>query len=75
MPWVPNNPYQALGKFLTVDGNFTDDKDWLVEKNLLTNANDLFFTVLNILISAKNLWVPIANSSDHPCYIRKGEVI
>lgn len=62
-------------KPIRVDGNFNEDKDWLVEKNLLANANDSFFAVPNVLISAKNPWVPVTNPSDHPRYIRKGEII
>lgn len=62
-------------KPIRVDGNFKEDSDWLVEKNLLTNANDSFFAIPNVLISAKNPWVPVTNPSDHPRYIRKGEII
>ena len=46
-----------------------------MQKNLLANANDSFFAVPNVLISAANPWVPIANPTDHPRYIRKGEII
>ena len=37
--------------------------------------NDTFFAVPNVLISAANPWVPVANPTDHPCYIQKGEII
>ena len=30
---------------------------------------------MNVLISAANPWVPVANPTDHPRYIRKGEII
>ena len=62
-------------KPIRVEGNFKEDKEWLVEKNLLANSNDTFFAVPNVLISASNPWVPITNLTDHPRYIRKGEVI
>ena len=63
-------------KNIRVDGNFNEDKEWLVEKNLLANnANDSFFAVPNVLISARHPWVPIANPTDHLRYIRKGEII
>lgn len=62
-------------KPIRLEGNFEEDKEWLVEKNLLANANDSFFTIPNVLISATNPWVPITNPTDHPRYIRKGEVI
>lgn len=58
-----------------VEGQFEEDKDWLVQKNLLANANDSYFAVPNTLISARNPQVPIANPTDQPRYIRKGEII
>lgn len=62
-------------KPIRLEGNFEEDKEWLIEKNLLANANDSFFAVLNVLISASNPWVPITNPTDHPRCTRKGEVI
>ena len=58
-----------------VEGQFEEDKDWVVQKNLLANANDLYFAVPNTLISARDPWVPIANPMDQPRYIRRGEII
>jgi len=55
--------------------DYKDDREWLIEKNLLANVNDSFFAVPNVLILAKNPWVPITNPTDHPRYIRKGEVV
>ena len=62
-------------KPIRVEGQLGEDKEWLVQKNLLANANDSFFAVPNMLISATNPWVPIANPMDHPRYVRKGEII
>jgi len=62
-------------KPVRVEGQLGENKEWLVQKNLLANANDSYFTMPNTLISADNPWVPIANPSDRPCYIHKGEVI
>jgi len=62
-------------KSIKVEGQLGEDCEWLVQKNLLANANDSFFAVPNVLISATHLWVPVANPMDHPCYIRKGEII
>ena len=45
------------------------------QKNLLANANDSFFAIPNLLISASNPWVPITNPTNHPRYIHRGEVI
>ena len=60
---------------IRIEGQLGEDREWLVQKNLLANANDSFFAVPNVLISAANPWVPIANPTDHPRYIRKGEII
>ena len=62
-------------KRVRVEGQLSEDKEWLVQKNLLANANDSHFAVPNTLISAKNPWVPIANPTSQPRYIRKGEII
>ena len=62
-------------KPIRVEGHLDEDREWLVQKNLLANANDTFFAVPNVLISAANPWVPVANPTDHPRYIRKGEII
>ena len=62
-------------KPIKVEGQLGEDKEWLVQKNLLANANDTFFAVPNVLISAAHPWVPVANPTDHPRYIRKGEII
>ena len=62
-------------KPIRVEGQLGEDREWLVQKNLLANANNSFFAVPNVLISTANPWVPIANPTDHPRYIRKGEII
>ena len=62
-------------KPIRVEGQLGEDREWLVQKNLLANANDSFFAVPNVLISAAHPWVPVANPTDHPRYIRKGEII
>ncbi|KIK05316.1 hypothetical protein K443DRAFT_91526, partial [Laccaria amethystina LaAM-08-1] len=60
---------------IRVEGQLDEDKDWLVEKSLLANANDSYFAAPNTLVSARNPWVPVANPTDQPRFIRKGEVI
>jgi len=62
-------------KTIRVEGQLGEDRDWLIKKNLLANANDSFFVVPNVLISAAHPWVPIANPTDQLRYIRKGEII
>ena len=62
-------------KPIEVEGQLGDDREWLVTRNLLTAADNSYFAVPNTLISASNLWVPVSNPSDHPRFIRKGEII
>lgn len=62
-------------KPIRVEGQLEEDREWLVQKNLLANANNTFFAVPNILILAVNPWVLVVNPKDHPRYIRKGEII
>lgn len=38
-------------KPIVVDGQFVDDREWLVKKSLLANANESFFAVPNVLIT------------------------
>jgi hypothetical protein len=40
-------------RIVHVDGDFSQDREWLVERNLLVNAEDSFFSVPNTLISAR----------------------
>ena len=56
-------------------GKLREDREWLVQKNLLSNANDSHFAVPNTLISARNPWALIVNLTDQPHYVCKGEVI
>jgi len=56
-------------KPVRVEGQLGEDCEWLVQKNLLANVNDTFFAVPNVLITASQPWVPIANPTDHLWYI------
>jgi len=38
-------------KPIKVEGQLGEDREWLVQKNLLANANNTFFAVLNVLIT------------------------
>jgi hypothetical protein len=51
------------------------DSKWVLERLLLANADDLFFPVPNVLFSSKVAWIPIANTSQVPRTLRKGEII
>ena len=62
-------------KRVEVEGSFTDEREWLVEKLLLSGSKDKAFVVPNTLISSSNPFIPIANTSDTPRFIRKGEMV
>ena len=62
-------------KHIRIEGQLSEDKEWLVQKNLLANTNNSHFTMPNTLISTSNPWIPIANPTDQPRYIHKGEII
>jgi hypothetical protein len=62
-------------KLVRVDGDFRDDGEWLVDRNLLANAEGSFFSVPNTLISARKPVLPVSNMSDRPRFVRKGEIL
>ncbi|KDR67156.1 hypothetical protein GALMADRAFT_80147 [Galerina marginata CBS 339.88] len=62
-------------RVVKVQGNFGQDREWLIERNILTNPNDSVIPVPNVLITASDPRVPLANPSTHPRYLRKGEII
>lgn len=66
-------PHQC--RKIRVEGQMLEDKEWLVQKNLLANANDSYFAVPNTLISSRNPWIPVVNPTDQPRYICRGEII
>ncbi|KAJ7835422.1 hypothetical protein B0H13DRAFT_1913575 [Mycena leptocephala] len=58
-----------------VEGDIKEDKEWLVERNLLANSEDSFFSVPNTLLSARKPIVPVSNMSERPRFVRKGEIL
>lgn len=58
-----------------VVGHFDDEREWFVEKNMLSCGNDNVLLIPNVLISSKDPQVPVANPSFQPRYIWKGEVL
>ena len=58
-----------------VVGHVEDEREWFVEKNMLSCGTDNVLLVPNMLISSKDPQVPVANPSSQPHYIRKGEVL
>ncbi|KAJ7094085.1 hypothetical protein C8R44DRAFT_645642, partial [Mycena epipterygia] len=62
-------------KVVRVEGDFREDKEWLVEMKLLPGSEDSFFAVANTLISARRPMVPVSNLSIKPRFARKGEIV
>jgi hypothetical protein len=62
-------------KNVRVEGDFREDKEWMVERNLLANAEDSFFSVPNTLISARKPVIPVSNMSYQPHMIHRGEIL
>ncbi|KAI5823954.1 hypothetical protein K523DRAFT_343732 [Schizophyllum commune Tattone D] len=58
-----------------VTGPFESPGEWIVEKLLLSSDDDRFLMVPNTLISSDAPYVPLANPSDTPRIIRKGETL
>ncbi|RDB15235.1 hypothetical protein Hypma_004746 [Hypsizygus marmoreus] len=62
-------------KNIQVTGDFAENREWLIQKNLLASGSDDYFAVPNILVRGKDPKVPISNTSSHPRYVRKGDII
>ncbi|KAJ7709430.1 hypothetical protein B0H17DRAFT_850392, partial [Mycena rosella] len=58
-----------------LEGDFSEDREWLVERGLLADAQDSFLSVPNTLISARRPFLAVSNTSDRPRMIRKGEIL
>lgn len=58
-------------KPILVEGNFAEEKDWVVERSLIANSDNAFFAIPNVIFNSSTPVVPIFK----PRYIRKGEVI
>ena len=62
-------------KNIQVNGPFDDDREWLLEKEFMTNSKENFLITPNVLFTSRNPVVPISNVSYTPRYVRKGKVI
>ncbi|KAJ7471353.1 hypothetical protein B0H11DRAFT_1919894 [Mycena galericulata] len=58
-----------------VDGDFADDQDWFIEKIVLADESDEVFIVSNTLVSSCSPFVSVANPSDRPRFLRKGDIV
>ncbi|KDQ27177.1 hypothetical protein PLEOSDRAFT_1022370, partial [Pleurotus ostreatus PC15] len=59
---------------ILVDAPFGSQDTWLVEKMLLSDECNEFASTPTTIISADNPYVPIANPTERPILIRKGDV-
>ncbi|KAJ3473690.1 hypothetical protein NLI96_g12874 [Meripilus lineatus] len=62
-------------KQVKVRGHFEGKKEWLVERIILQVDETHNLVVPNILISSENPILPIANTSNRPLMVRKGEIV
>lgn len=62
-------------KVVRIEGDFGEDREWLVESNMIANADDSFFGVANTLITARKPAVPVSNLSNRPRFILRGEIL
>ncbi|KAI4294379.1 hypothetical protein K525DRAFT_212787, partial [Schizophyllum commune Loenen D] len=56
-------------------GPFSEEGEWIIEKNLLSTHDDQYFAVPNTLVSSEIPFAPIANLSHAPRWVRKGEIV
>jgi hypothetical protein len=50
-----------------------EDREWLLEKTLLADADESFFPIPNVLLTGKFKRIPMTNTSTFPRALRKGE--
>ncbi|RDB30586.1 hypothetical protein Hypma_005926 [Hypsizygus marmoreus] len=60
---------------ISIEGNLGENREWLVEKNLLASGGDEYFAIPNVLISTACPMVPVSNTSSHPKYVRRGDIL
>jgi hypothetical protein len=58
-----------------VEGEFSEDREWLVQAKLIATSDDGVLSVPNTLLSTRKLAIPISNLSHRPRFIRKGEIV
>ncbi|KAJ3473292.1 hypothetical protein NLI96_g13061 [Meripilus lineatus] len=60
---------------VSVYGDFGEEKEWLVETSLLQSDTNHHLAVPNTLISSSNPTIPVANVSNRPLVVHKGDVL
>ncbi|KAF9489597.1 hypothetical protein BDN71DRAFT_1347678, partial [Pleurotus eryngii] len=58
-----------------VDAPFGMQDTWLVEKMLMSDECNEFASTPTTIISADNPYIPIANPTERPVMIRKGDIV
>ncbi|KDQ26071.1 hypothetical protein PLEOSDRAFT_1045515, partial [Pleurotus ostreatus PC15] len=59
---------------ILVDGPFEGQETWLVEKLLISDECSEFTSAPTTVITASNPYIPLANPTNRPVMIRKGDV-
>ncbi|KAI0056584.1 hypothetical protein BV25DRAFT_1781063, partial [Artomyces pyxidatus] len=62
-------------KTIQVEGSLLDDRQWLVERSLLSSGREDVFVTPNTLFSAASPFVQVANTTPLSRFIRKGDVV
>ncbi|KAJ3473679.1 hypothetical protein NLI96_g12880 [Meripilus lineatus] len=62
-------------KQIRVRGYFDKEKEWMIERTILQVDETHNLVVPNSLISSSNPVVPVANASNRPLWVRKGEIV
>ncbi|KAF8995154.1 hypothetical protein BDZ89DRAFT_971889 [Hymenopellis radicata] len=58
-----------------VEGYFTEDEEFIVERGLLPLKGSMYLATPNVLLTPSYRRVPIMNPTDHPRMVRKGEIV
>jgi hypothetical protein len=62
-------------KRIRVQGQFDEEKEWYFEREILPQTNDHCLVIPNVLMNASQPYLPVANTSNSPRMIRKGEIL
>jgi hypothetical protein len=60
---------------IQVKGQFGEEKEWYFEREILPQTNNHCLVIPNVLMDASQPYLPVANTSNSPRMIRKGEIL
>ena len=61
---------------VALSGDFAKDTEWWLEKGLWgREVSQHPLAIPNTLFSSREAFVPVANTSDRPYYLRRGEIL